>query len=158
MQLVVQHVVESLADKAPHKRNIPSKVHLFFLNHSLVLINTCTMFMLNQNAIVSPTSLLDNVLFTVLSTTRFMDFSYLCLDPIKGCSIKKSPGGKDPPEGVREYIGCTTNSTTPRGRGVLLKCTFLLPGMKPCVPCPISHLSQSRTTKVHLLTFRYKVL
>ncbi len=33
------------------------------------------------------------------------------------------------PEGVREYIGCTTNSTPQRGLGVLLKCTFLMPGV-----------------------------
>ncbi len=41
------------------------------------------------------------------------------------------------PEGVREYIGCTTNSTPQRGLGVLLKCTFLMPGVPPGVPCPI---------------------
>ena len=30
---------------------------------------------------------------------------------------------------MREYIECTTNSAPPRGWGVLLKCTFLRPGV-----------------------------
>ena len=51
------------------------------------------------------------------------------------------------PEGVREYIGCTTNSTPQRGLGVLLKCTFLMPGVPPGVPCPIPHLKPLREAR-----------
>ncbi len=63
------------------------------------------------------------------------------------------PTPTNSPERVREYIGCTTNSTPPRGWGVLLKCTFLMSGVPSGVPCPTPHIHHTTCTTPKLQVY-----